>query len=125
MTAAERRRIGAHYTTEENILKTIRPLFVDDLEQDITTARSLRELEAIHDRLAALRFLDPACGCGNFLLIAYRELRRLELTLLQRIQDVRGKPSRTPSSHVRRMLIPETRQTDSSNSEPGPARQTG
>jgi hypothetical protein len=84
MTPAERRELGAHYTTEENILKTIRPLFLDKLEAELDKAKSKRALDALHDRMAGLTFLDPACGCGNFLVIAYRELRRLETELLHK-----------------------------------------
>ena len=90
MTPAERRHLGAHYTTEENILKTIKPLFLDELEDELdklrTTARSdtLAEIDKFHDKLASLTFLDPACGCGNFLVIAYRELRRLETGILRK-----------------------------------------
>jgi hypothetical protein len=81
MTPAERRELGAHYTSEENILKTIRPLFVDELEEELKQANSRITLDRLHDKLANLTFLDPACGCGNFLVIAYRELRRLESEL--------------------------------------------
>ena len=84
MTPAERRQLGAHYTTEENILKTIRPLFLDALEAELEKAKSKRALDALHNKMANLTFLDPACGCGNFLVIAYRELRRLETELLHR-----------------------------------------
>lgn len=87
MTDPERRRLGAHYTTEANILRTIRPLFLDDLESELNAADSLPALRRFRDKLAGLKFLDPACGCGNFLLIAYRELRRIELEALKRIRD--------------------------------------
>jgi hypothetical protein len=91
MTPAERRQLGAHYTTEENILKTIRPLFLDELEAELSripvanSAQSRATLNAYHDKLAGLTFLDPACGCGNFLVIAYREIRRLETEVLRKI----------------------------------------
>jgi len=81
MTPVERRELGAHYTSEENILKTIRPLFLDNLEEELEQANSRITLDRLHDKLAKLTFLDPACGCGNFLVIAYRELRRLESEL--------------------------------------------
>lgn len=83
-----RRQTGAHYTSERDILKVIRPLFLDDLRAEfdaIVADRSTRRVARLHDfqaKLATLRFLDPACGCGNFLVIAYRELRRLELDVL-------------------------------------------
>jgi len=91
MTPAERRHLGAHYTTEENILKTIRPLFVDGLDAELVAIPDTRSpqaraaLNAFHDKLASLTFLDPACGCGNFLVIAYREIRRLETEVLRRL----------------------------------------
>lgn len=75
-----RRNLGAHYTTEKNILKLIKPLFLDELRAEFERVKSQRKkLEEFHQRLAALKFLDPACGCGNFLVIAYREVRLLEL----------------------------------------------
>jgi hypothetical protein len=84
MEKKERRQIGAHYTTERDILKVIRPLFLDDLRAEFERAkRSGPELERFHQRIAQLRFLDPACGCGNFLVAAYRELRLLEIEILK------------------------------------------
>ena len=88
MKKEERRKSGAHYTTERNILKVIQPLFLDGLREEFENLRKrrgtgrTRALTAFHDKLAALTFFDPACGCGNFLIIAYRELRQLELELL-------------------------------------------
>jgi hypothetical protein len=91
MQPAARRQIGAHYTSERDILKVIRSLFLDDLraefenrKADRSTGRRAR-LEDFHGKLCNLRFLDPACGCGNFLVIAYRELRQLELETLKEI----------------------------------------
>lgn len=76
---ASRRELGAHYTSERNILRVINPLFMDDLRAEFERARrSKPRLQALYDRLPTLTFFDPACGCGNFLVIAYRELRRLE-----------------------------------------------
>ncbi len=89
MNPVERRAQGAHYTTERNILKVIEPLFLDNLRSEFKRLAARHdsgrraELEAFHDRLARLRFFDPACGCGNFLIIAYRELRELELDVLR------------------------------------------
>lgn len=74
-----RRELGAHYTSERNILKVIEPLFLDELHKDFLSAKgSKTKLKALYDKLPTLKFLDPACGCGNFLVIAYRELRRIE-----------------------------------------------
>jgi purine-nucleoside phosphorylase len=75
MTSKERRKLGAHYTTEENILKTIEPLFLTELRSELESASTRPAIEKLHDKLAGLRFLDPACGCGNFLVVAYREIR--------------------------------------------------
>lgn len=84
-----RRRGGEHYTTEENILKTIRPLFLDEYRDRLETAWDDKgQLTKLHNEVGQLRFLDPACGCGNFLIVAYRELRALELDLLKRRRDL-------------------------------------
>ncbi|MDA8015434.1 MAG: N-6 DNA methylase [Gammaproteobacteria bacterium] len=84
MDKEARRDLGAHYTSEKNILKLINPLFMDDLRAEFKRARrSPNALFQFHKKLAALKFLDPACGCGNFLVIAYRELRLLELEVLR------------------------------------------
>jgi hypothetical protein len=92
MDAGERRKKGAHYTTEKNILKLIGPLFLDDLLAEFATIKARktgrqRALAAFHAKLASLTFFDPACGCGNFLIIAYRELRLLELDLLRELHS--------------------------------------
>ena len=81
-----RHALGAHYTSEKNILKVLRGLFLDSLDEEFERIQhDLRALRAFNEKLAAIRLFDPACGCGNFLVIAYRELRRLELKLLKRI----------------------------------------
>ena len=80
-----RRTLGAHYTSETNILKVLRPLLLDDLNAELEKAGHNRiRLDALHKRLARTRILDPSCGCGNFLVVAYRELRLLELAILRR-----------------------------------------
>jgi hypothetical protein len=88
MDAKERRAKGAHYTTEANILKVIGPLFLDDLKAELaaTIARKTgrdKALTEFQHKLTRLTFFDPACGCGNFLVIAYREIRQLELEALK------------------------------------------
>jgi hypothetical protein len=84
-----RRNLGAHYTSEENILKLIKPLFLDDLWAEFEKIKSDRnKLFDFHKRLRTLTFFDPACGCGNFLVITYRELRRLELEILRASLDL-------------------------------------
>ncbi len=83
-----RHDMGAHYTSEENILKVINPLFMDQLWAEFEKVKaSPALLDDFHDKIASLKFLDPACGCGNFLIIAYRELRRLEYDILQMKRD--------------------------------------
>ncbi|MDD5377294.1 MAG: class I SAM-dependent DNA methyltransferase [Candidatus Gracilibacteria bacterium] len=84
MDEKARRNLGAHYTSEKNIMKLISPLFLDDLWEEFKTVKKdKKKLEIFHDKLASLTFLDPACGCGNFLVISYRELRRLEMAVIQ------------------------------------------
>lgn len=86
MNPKERRNLGAHYTSESNILKLIKPLFLDELRQEFETIKQNRtKLSEFHQKLSTLKFLDPACGCGNFLVITYRELRLLELDILRAI----------------------------------------
>ena len=84
MDKAHRRNLGAHYTSEANILKLIRPLFLDELyERFEKVKKNKKQLAEFHKELSTLNFLDPACGSGNFLIIAYRELRILELEILK------------------------------------------
>ncbi len=87
MNPKERRNLGAHYTSEKNILKVIKPLFLDDLWEEFEKIKNNdRLLSVFHDKIANLNFLDPACGSGNFLIITYRELRKLELEILRRLR---------------------------------------
>ena len=84
MNPTERRNLGAHYTSETNILKLIKPLFLDDLWKEFESIKDNKNrLPEFHKKLSTLKFLDPACGCGNFLVITYRELRLLELEVLR------------------------------------------
>lgn len=79
-----RRNLGAHYTSEANILKLIKPLFLDNLYTKFEKVKKNKnKLQEFHKELSTLNFLDPACGSGNFLIIAYRELRVLELEILK------------------------------------------
>lgn len=92
MNPKQRREIGAHYTSEKNILKLIEPLFLDELRGEFAHIKTLRtgrdkRLKEFHEKLAGLGFFDPACGCGNFLVITYRELRRLEIEILKEIHQ--------------------------------------
>jgi hypothetical protein len=92
--AKTRRELGEHYTSEENILKTLDPLFLDDLRADFERAKTMKNealaLRKLRERLGEIRYMDPACGCGNFIIIAYRELRDLELRIMERLQEITG-----------------------------------
>ena len=91
MNPKERRETGSHYTTEKNILKVIEPLFLDELRREFEQLKARKdtrrstELRRFQKRLSRMKFFDPACGCGNFLIIAYRELRLLEIEILKEI----------------------------------------
>lgn len=93
MDKDERRKKGAHYTTEPNIMKVIGPLFLDDLRAELERLKVRRDggkraaLLAFQEKLGTLQFFDPACGCGNFLVVTYRELRRLEQEALELVFD--------------------------------------
>ena len=84
MDPKERRQTGGHYTAERDILKVINALFMDALRAEFEKARRSKALlKQFHEKLGKLRFFDPACGCGNFLVITYRELRLLEIEVLK------------------------------------------
>jgi hypothetical protein len=94
--AETRRALGEHYTSEENILKTLNPLFLDELRDDLaaalardTTQKKVNALNKVWDCLGDIRFMDPACGCGNFIIVAYRELRAIELQVMEALYDLR------------------------------------
>ncbi|MGD8168561.1 class I SAM-dependent DNA methyltransferase [Herbiconiux sp. P16] len=91
-----RRELGEHYTTETNIMKVIGPMFLDELRQRFTDGfHDTRALKRLRSDMGELRFLDPACGCGNFLVVGYRQMRALDLEVLQRIQELTGETART------------------------------
>ena len=101
MEPKERRQIGGHYTNERDILKLIRSLLLDELREDFERAkRSKAELRRFHEKLSELRFLDPACGCGNFLVITYRELRLLEIEILKLLY-----PHRQQELNIQRLSL--------------------
>lgn len=98
MDPKKRRELGAHYTSEENILKLINPLFMDDLRTEFESIKkNRRALQQFWEKLADIRVLDPACGCGNFLIISYRELRLLEMDVMEAIY---GKQASFDVSHL-------------------------
>ena len=95
--AKTRRELGEHYTSEENILKTLNPLFLDELRAEFdealerdTDKKKENALNALWSKLGDIRYMDPACGCGNFIIVAYRELRDLELRIMEALQDLSG-----------------------------------
>lgn len=89
VTPGKRSDLGQHYTSVPNILKTIEPLFLDDLKSEFNEAQdSERRLTQLLDRIAAIKVFDPACGSGNFLIIAYKELRKLEHAILERLAEL-------------------------------------
>lgn len=92
--AQTRRELGEHYTSEENILKTLNPLFLDELRADFdaavereTAQKRINALNALWKKLGDIRYMDPACGCGNFIIVAYRELRDLELRIMEELAN--------------------------------------
>lgn len=92
----ERNNLGMHYTSVENILKVIKPLFLDELYEEYESQkRNVRGLKKLIDRISQMKFFDPACGSGNFLIIIYKELRSLEIQIYKQILDLQMEKSRT------------------------------
>ena len=88
MDKEQRRELGAHYTSEENIMKVIGPLFLDDLYDEFEKSKNtVKELNDFHEKISNLSFLDPACGSGNFLIITYQKIRELEFEILKFLHD--------------------------------------
>lgn len=106
MESRSRRQVGAHYTSERDIMKVIHSLFLDDLQAEwkrLCADRSTRRragMEAFHQRLRSLQFLDPACGCGNFRVLAYRELRTLEIEVVRELTAGAGGQQLLPIVNV-------------------------
>lgn len=91
-----RRELGEHYTTETNIMKVIGPMFLDELRQRfIDGYHDTRALKKLRKHMSEMRFLDPACGCGNFLVVAYRHMRALDLEVLLRIRELTNETAST------------------------------
>jgi len=85
--------LGMHYTSVANILKLIKPLFLDDLYEEFENATTVKQLNALIQRISKIKFFDPACGSGNFLIITYKEIRLLEIKILQKITDLETTPT--------------------------------
>lgn len=87
-----RRDLGEHYTTETNIKKLIGPMFLDDLRRRFDeSTHDAAKLRALRRDMSGMRFLDPAAGCGNFLVVTYREMRQLDLEIVVRLQALGSK----------------------------------
>lgn len=92
VTPGKRSDLGQHYTSVPNILKTIEPLFLDELKEELVAGHdSVKKLEALLERISSIKVFDPACGSGNFLVIAYKELRKLEHAILERLAELDDK----------------------------------
>ncbi len=100
---SQRGGLGMHYTSVENIMKVIRPLFLDDLEESFDAAGTVKKLDELLARITAIQIFDPACGSGNFLVIAYKELRRLEHRILQRTIEIEPSRARLFTDSVLRL----------------------
>ncbi|MGC6432754.1 MAG: DNA methyltransferase [Crocinitomicaceae bacterium] len=85
--------LGMHYTSVANILKLIKPLFLDELYEEFEKASTVKHLNALIQRISKIKFFDPACGSGNFLIITYKEIRLLEIKILQKITDLEPTPT--------------------------------
>jgi len=85
--------LGMHYTSVANILKLIRPLFLDELYEEFENATTVKKLNTLIQRISKIKFFDPACGSGNFLIITYKEIRLLEIKILQKITDLEPNPT--------------------------------
>ena len=110
MEPAERRAQGAHYTTEKNILKVIEPLFLDELRAEFEKIKALKNnrekrLQEFQKKLGSLTFFDPACGCGNFLIIAYREIRLLEIEVIRELRTREIRTTETRSGRQREFYM--------------------
>lgn len=110
MLPEAQRREGAHYTSEKNILKLIHPLFLDELHDEFKRIKMARinkqqKLEQLQNKLSKLTFLDPACGCGNFLILAFRELRELELEILEELYPSNNRQAVLDISNLTKITV--------------------
>ena len=91
VSPSQRGSLGMHYTSVPNIMKVIQPLFLDNLYEEFTKVRdSVKGLRQLLVRISKMKFFDPACGSGNFLIIAYKELRKLEILIWKQISSLKG-----------------------------------
>ena len=91
VSPSQRGTLGMHYTSVPNIMKVIQPLFLDDLYEAYASSKdNVKKLRQLLVRISKMKFFDPACGSGNFLIIAYKELRKLEIQVWKRIGELSG-----------------------------------
>lgn len=94
----KRSHLGMHYTSVPNIMKVIKPLFLDDLREEFENARgNVDRLNELYARIGKIKFMDPACGSGNFLIITYKELRQLEIDILKELNNMGTSTMYVPS----------------------------
>lgn len=99
---SERDNLGMHYTSVINILKLIKPLFLDDLYEEFESNKNNKNaLEKLLKRLGEIKFFDPACGSGNFLIITYKELRNLEIQIIKQLIDLETQQKRIYFSQIK------------------------
>ncbi|PIR03778.1 MAG: SAM-dependent methyltransferase [Candidatus Magasanikbacteria bacterium CG11_big_fil_rev_8_21_14_0_20_39_34] len=84
----ERENLGMHYTSVSNIMKVLKPLFLDELYEEFDKANSVSKLEKLRKRIIDIRIFDPACGSGNFLITAYKRLSELESEIIKKAKDL-------------------------------------
>ncbi len=96
----QRENLGMHYTSVPNILKVIEPLFLDDLYEEFEDSKdSLNKLTKLRERIVKIKIFDPACGSGNFLIISYKELCKLEIKIIEKMTDM-GQQNHMPLSGI-------------------------
>ncbi|MGE4432646.1 MAG: DNA methyltransferase [Bacteroidales bacterium] len=96
-----RSSLGSHYTSVSNIMKLIQPLFLDELYAELVEARTNeKKLRQLLVRISRIKFLDPACGSGNFLIITYKELRKLEMLIWEQIESLNHGLLEIPFSNI-------------------------
>ncbi|PZX56813.1 class I SAM-dependent DNA methyltransferase [Algoriphagus chordae] len=104
----KRGSLGAHYTSVPNIMKVIEPLFLDELKEELEKAKhNPKKLNELLYRLSKIKIFDPACGSGNFLIIAYKELRRLEIAIIHHLQDLQKAAAGFNSKSEQLSFIPK------------------
>tara|TARA_R110002033_G_scaffold70385_4_gene121856 strand:- start:7757 stop:10537 length:2781 start_codon:yes stop_codon:yes gene_type:complete len=112
ITPDHRGSLGAHYTSVPNIMKVMEPLFLNDLNEEFENGKfEPKKLNKLLERLAKLKIFDPACGSGNFLIIAYKELRLLEIKILQQLQELQQAATGFEDYQATLDLIPKAQQT--------------